>query len=375
MTKIAIISLSDLSRDPRVSRQISTLYPKYEIISAGTRPYGISIIPFFKLIHNGKKIYQRAMWMELTKKYDSFYWKYANFVELGSFLRQEQPDIIIANDIDMLPVAIWNKGKAKILLDAHEYSPLENDESLIFRLFLKPYRTWLVNTYIPKADSMMTVSEGIAEKYFADTGKRPIVVTNSPDYKKLIPSPVNPDKIRLVHHGAALSERNLELNINIMKYLHPGRYELHLYLVPTDSKYLNRLKKIASIFPNIYFHDPVPMVDLADTINRYDIGIYLLEEVNFNTKHALPNKFFEFIQARLALAIGPSPEMAKIVKTYNIGIVNSDYQPQTLAKRIECLTPEIIQEYKRNSDLIAYSFSSERNKEIISGIVSDLIHD
>jgi hypothetical protein len=31
---------------------------------------------------------------------------------------------------------------------------------------------------------------------------------------------------------------------------------------------------------------------------------------------ALPNKFFEFIQARLAVAIWPSPEMSKITKTF-----------------------------------------------------------
>jgi len=374
MTKIAIISLSELSRDPRVSRQISILYPKYEIITAGTSPSKLSSIPFFKLTYNGKRIFQRALVMELTKRYESFYWNYANFKDLGLFLHQEKPDIIIANDIDMLPIAIKNRGNARVIFDAHEYSPLENDESFLFRLLFKPYRTWLVKKFVQMADSMMTVSEGIAKQYYYETGKNPIVVTNSPVYQPLKPSPTN-NKIKLVHHGAALSERKLESNINVMEYLPENRFELHLYLIPTDIRYLEKLKKIASKFPNVYFHEPVAMLDIAKTINQYDIGIYLLEDLNFNTKNALPNKFFEFIQARLTLAIGPSPEMAKIIEANNIGIVSSDYKPRTIANRIENLTLEEIQEFKSNSDKVAFNYSSDRNKEIILRMVTELIEN
>ena len=219
MNKIAIISLSHLHQDPRVYRQIDALKIDYEIITAGITSIGIPGIPFFKLDFFGKKIYQRAFWMKLTKKYENFYWQYANFHELGLYLRKEKPDIIIANDIDMLPVAIQNKGCAKIIFDAHEYSPLENDESFLFRFLFKPYKEWLVKNYVHMADSMMTVSNGIAEQYFHVTNKRPVVVTNSPKYQQLSPSPVNSNKIKLVHHGAAIPERNLEINIAVMKYL------------------------------------------------------------------------------------------------------------------------------------------------------------
>ena len=37
---------------------------------------------------------------------------------------------------------------------------------------------------------------------------------------------------------------------------------------------------------------------IVRTINQFDLGVYLLPPVNFNSAHALPNKFFEFIQAR-----------------------------------------------------------------------------
>lgn len=374
MTKIAIISLSDLSRDPRVYRQISILHPFYEIITAGTKPSKFDDIPFFKLIHNGNQIYQRAIIMKISKDYYSFYRSYANYLELGCYLHQEKPDIIIANDIDMLPVALHNRGKSKVLFDAHEYSPLENNESFLFRMLFKPYRTWLVRKYVTMADSMMTVSDGISEKYYCETGKSPIVVTNSPDFQNIKPS-ITKNIIRLVHHGAAIPERNLESNIRVMAYLPAKKYELHLYLVPTDFKYLKKLKTFASKFPNVFFHEPVAMIDIAKTINQYDIGVFIVPPVNFNLKYTLPNKFFEFIQARLALATGPSPEMAKIIKANNIGIVSCNYNPRNMAERILELTPEKIQEFKSNSDKVAYDYSAEKNKDIILGMVAELINN
>ena len=55
------------------------------------------------------------------------------------------------------------------------------------------------------------------------------------------------------------------------------------------------------------------MHEIVDTIAEYDIGLFILSPINFNYYHALPNKLFEFIQARLAIAVSPSPEMARIV--------------------------------------------------------------
>ena len=59
------------------------------------------------------------------------------------------------------------------------------------------------------------------------------------------------------------------------------------------------------------------MHELPRMANDYDVGLYLLPPTNFNQRYALPNKFFEFIQGRLAIAIGPSPEMAKLVERSN----------------------------------------------------------
>ncbi|WP_214035231.1 glycosyltransferase [Methanospirillum sp.] len=374
MKKIAIISLSNLIQDPRVFRQIDALKQDYKIITAGLTSSGIPEIPFFQLEFFGKKIYQRSLCMKLTKNYENFYWNYGNLQELGQYLRKEEPDIIIANDIDMLPVAIQNKGYAKVIFDAHEYSPLENDESLLFRLLFKPYKEWLVKNYVHKADSMMTVSEGIADQYFKDTGVKSTIITNAPQYQDLYPSYVDENKIKLVHHGGAHPSRNLESHIEIMKYLDRKKYEFHFYLMPTVKKYYNQIIEIGSKYGNIFFHDPIPMLDLPKTLNQYDIGVYLFPPTNFNNKYALPNKFFEFIQGRLAIAIGPSPEMAKIVKKYELGVVSDDFQPSKMAELIQNLTTDMINRYKKNSHSASKFLSADNNMQLLKSMIMELLY-
>jgi hypothetical protein len=108
---------------------------------------------------------------------------------------------------------------------------------------------------------------------------------------------------------------------------------------------------------------PVATDEIVPFISQYDMGIYLLEPNNFNNKHALPNKFFEFIQARLAIAIGPSPEMAKIVSNYKLGKVSPDFESQSLANTINSMGPDEIIGFKQNSDKAALVFNAKYNLE------------
>ena len=53
--KILILSISDLSRDPRVYRQIETLGPKYVVHTAGKIPSGIEDDFFSASAHTEKQ--------------------------------------------------------------------------------------------------------------------------------------------------------------------------------------------------------------------------------------------------------------------------------------------------------------------------------
>jgi hypothetical protein len=112
---------------------------------------------------------------------------------------------------------------------------------------------------------------------------------------------------------------------------------------------------------------------LTEATNDYDVGVFLLPPVNLSRRYALPNKLFEFIQARLAIAIGPSPEMATVVRSYGCGIVTDDFDPRTFAAALNALDPAAITAFKSASHTAAQELCAERNEAIVVGVVEDAL--
>jgi hypothetical protein len=173
-------------------------------------------------------------------------------------------------------------------------------------------------------------------------------------------------KIRLVHHGVALEARCLESMIEMMKYL-DDRFSLDFYLVENKIDYYNKLIEMAKPYPQIRFLNPVAMEDLPRIINEYDLGVFLLKPVNFNYRFALPNKFFEFVQGRVGIAIGPSPEMVNLVDKYNMGVVAESFDPKDLALSLSKLTHKEIFEFKEAANQAAFDLNYENAGAVMLG--------
>ncbi len=105
------------------------------------------------------------------------------------------------------------------------------------------------------------------------------------------------------------------------------------------------------------------MMEIVNYIKRYDMGIFLLPDNTFNHRHCLPNKFFEYIQARLGLVISPLPDMSAILRQHDLGVITEDFTPQALASAIRSLTPESIARFKSNAHSVAQSLCWEQNEE------------
>ena len=194
-------------------------------------------------------------------------------------------------------------------------------------------------------------------------GIRAAVVTNAPPYAELEPTPVD-TPIRILHHGAAQRGRGLEEMLRLADLL-DERFTLDFVLMPDASGFREALIERARHNPRVRFPSPVPMRELVQMANGYDIGLYLLPPNNFNQRYALPNKFFEFIQGRLALAIGPSPEMAGLVRRYGCGVVGRDFTPEGLAAELNSLDASQIAAFKQASHTAAAELCAERNAEIV----------
>jgi glycosyltransferase involved in cell wall biosynthesis len=195
------------------------------------------------------------------------------------------------------------------------------------------------------------------------------VVTNAPRYEELAPTAVG-DPIRLVHFGWPDPQRRLEDTLAAMELL-DEHYSLDLLLAGSGPPgYLERLRQLATGDPRVRFLDPVPMRELPRFANAYDVGVFLLPPQHVNQEFTLPNKFFEYIQGRIVPAIGPSPEMARIVRNWDCGILAEDYTPEAFAAAIGGTGRERLAELKENVDRAARELCAERNRPIVLDVVS-----
>jgi len=380
MKKVLIIVLSNLRHDARVRRQVHALKSNYDttVVCFDGDPasdYELIKVTPTRLTFLRKAI---ASVFLLLKIHSAAYRILHNYSHILSTLADRSFDLIIANDVETLPLAFKFPGSPKIVFDAHEYAPRHFEDKKMWRLFFQDFNTWLCRKYIPRTAAMMTVGKALANEYEMHFRAIPVVVTNANDYVDINPSEVLEDRIRLVHHGIATPSRKLELMIDMMSLL-DKRFTLDLMLmVPgfaskKTKRYIDELRHAAHSDPRIRIIPPVSSKEVVAIIHKYDIGVFLIPPINFNYKNTLPNKLFDFVQARLGIAIGPTPEMAEIVNHYRTGVIAKDFTPQQLALQLSRLTKEDVENFKKNSGIAAKALNAERNAKKINELIESVL--
>jgi len=222
-------------------------------------------------------------------------------------------------------------------------------------------------------DLFLSVNETISNEYikqFKLDKSKFFIYPNVKKFEDLKPINSLKKQIRLVHHGAAIPSRKIENMLKLMEFL-PNNYELTLILIERNPAYFKYLKTFEN--DRIKFIKPIIFDDISSFLNDFDVGLYFLEPSNFNEENSLPNKFFEFIQARLCIAVTPVNEMKKIVLENEIGIVSKDYNLNNFAEQLLKISKKEIFNYKKNVHKVAYEFSSNYYDKRILNEIEKLI--
>ena len=273
----AVLSFSLLPRDARVQRQIRTLSSMCRVTAIG---WGDPCIEGVRFVDASRAVPTLPQWAIKAcrlraRRFEAVYWSDECVRKAAEALRGHDYALIVANDIDTLPLALTYRGAAKVLYDAHEFAPRQFEDWFLWRFFMKAYKEYLCRTRIPQVDSMTTVGPAIAEEYARRFDVRPEVVWNAPRYHAIPCIPRNGSIIRMVHHGAALRQRRLELMIDAMARL-DDRFRLDFILIPNSSGYLPELKRRASSDPRITFSSPVKPTEIVERLKDYDVGVFSL---------------------------------------------------------------------------------------------------
>lgn len=355
--RILILAFSEVFRDARVLRQVEYLAPHFDIVLGGWgRPVEQHGVRWVELPSRRSLAVRMAghfllllgrVWPRAHRWWFRFR---PSHVAAEALALRERCDVYYANDWVTLPAAAAGAAKhgGKLVLDAHEYSPLEWESSRLWRLLYRPLVLRVFREYASRCDATVTVSQPIAERYAREYPIRPIVVMNAPKLPaELPPSTVSPgDRMRLVHHGSAIRERRLEQMIDAIA-LAGERFSLDLMLLG-DSRYIEQLERYAAARApgRVAIRPAVVPSAIVNTLAQYDIGLYLLDSDMFNHAMAMPNKIFDFVAAGLAVCIGPSPAMREIVERHGFGRVCPSTSPADCARVLDGLTTDDVASMK-----------------------------
>lgn len=374
--RILIVSYTPTAQEPRIIKQIAEFQRDYHVTTAGYGPAPAGVDEHVELDPSPPRSWFARIpgVFSLLLLFRLYRW----YVRLEprdravyGLLKRGPWEVVVAHDAQTLYSAFRLAPRSGVLADMHEYAPKQSLDSLKWKLLDQPYFTWLCRVYLPKAAAVSTVSSGIVDEYRREFGIEPSLVVNATPYQELAVGAVS-SPLRLVHSGGLAPQRRLDIMIHGVRES-AADVTLDLYLVDDGTPLLAKLKALAEGEPRIRFRDPLPYSQLVRRLNDYDVGLSIFPPTTFNLAWCLPNKFFDFIQARLGVIVGPSPEMVRFVETYGIGLVLDDFEPTTLARALERLTPEQVRAWKSASARHVHELSGEEQGRVWGKLVAGMI--
>lgn len=388
--RILVVSYSRIEQDARVLRQISVVarHAHVTTIGYGRRPAGADA--HLELRPGALSLPQTlpgviALAMRRFARAQFMVPGYKAGVEL---LDDQRWDAVVANDARALPLAFAAaKGgrppgtpPAPIWADLHEWAPEERTHITSWRLLVSPYIDFLCREYLPRVQAATTVGPRIAQLYEQVYGVPTRLVRNAPPFADLQPQPVPglesgpAGKIRLVHSGGAVPGRNIEATIDAALALR-DTHTLDLFLIPAadGGKYLASLQARAQGASNIRFNDAVKPAELPGVLNQFDVGVFWIPPIHANARLTLPNKFFDYVQGRLAIAIGPTVEMVDLLQAWDLGVVAKSFDTADCIASLQAFTRERIWQCKQNAHRAASQENFEAEAKTISAIVDELL--
>lgn len=350
---LLIISYSDIGKDARLRKQVGVFTSNYDVTVVGHgEPFEVDAELILFPPTDTLRTEQMHAALLHTKQYALAQKLEANNVAARKLLKGRQFDAVVTNDIEPVGMAIDLFGADKVHADLHEYYPGLQDEDLAWVKLRQPYYRWMLANNVARAASVTTVSQTIAQRYRDEFGFESQVVQNARPDQGLMASPVE-GPIRLVHAGASLPNRNIEQMMEAVAAV-DGDATIDFYLTGEGTEYHAGLERLADeLGDRIRVHPPLPPDDIVATLNKYDVGVHILPPFPTNNLLALPNKFFDFVQARLGIIVGPTPEMQARVRAFGLGAVTEDFSKEALTKTIEALDGDKVRRWKQNADLAA----------------------
>ncbi len=322
--RIILAVINDLVTDQRVHRVATTLSRWHSIKVVGRR-----LRDSFPL----NRPYDTFRLRLLVNKGPVFYLSFN--LRLFFYLLFRPFDVVVANDLDTL-LACYLAAKVKrktLIYDSHEF--FTELPELVHRPGTRKIWATLEKWLLPRVKHASTVCQSVAEAYMQRYGTTMQVIRNTPFYQEAPQrnKEITDDAPVLIYQGSLNMGRGIEHLIDAMTYL-----ENYLLLIIGKGEIAEALYKRAEqkqLLDRIEFTGEIPFEQLHEQTCKAHLGIALEENVGLNYYYALPNKLFDYIQARIPVLVSPFPEMQRVVYKHKVGVVHNYQSPKKLAQQIQ----------------------------------------
>ncbi|MBO7432156.1 MAG: glycosyltransferase [Salinivirgaceae bacterium] len=344
MKRIMIAVTTDLNTDQRVLRIAGTLSDNgFDVMLFGREnPSSKPLNVKFQAVRC-KLLASKGMMMYLL-----FNWRLFWYLMFHKF------DLVLANDLDSLvgaSLASILKHKP-LVYDSHEY--FTELPELVGRRFKR--RVWLAaeRMFLPRAAAAYTVCQSLADIYSVKYNRKFSVVRNVP-YALPKPDCVPSAKI-IMYQGALNFGRGIEMMISAMQYL--TDYELWIAGSGTVEADLRQQAAEQKGGGKVVFWGRLAPDELRSKTQLAAVGLSIEEDLGQNYHYALPNKLFDYIQARVPVIVSCLPEMQRVIEKYGVGEMLTERTPGGLAELIQKVVSQR-DKYEEKLDIAASELNWE----------------
>lgn len=369
MSSRAIVSVTnDLYTDQRVHKVCTFLVAQgYDVLLVGRKRKSSIDLPAREY-----KTHRMKLLFETGAKFYAFF-----NLRLFFFLLFRKADVLVSNDLDTLlanHLAKKFKRKTRLVYDSHEYFtevPELTARPKVQKIWLR-IEEWI----FPKLKDVYTVNGSIAEIYSKKYDKdlrivrniSPLWIGKETQSKKALGIPENVPLIIL--QGAGINvERGAEEAVEAMKSVDA------VLMIVGDGDVVPDLKKHVAAQGNelsekVLFFGKQPYDVMMNYTTHADIGLTLDKPNSLNYALSLPNKIFDYMHTNTAVVATEIKEVAKVIRTHNIGIVLDEFTIERLAETLNKLIKDQqkLDAFKANCAIAAKTENWEKETEILAEI-------